>query len=293
MKRRILHLIGVASICLFFVSCSDDDDSKSSSTNMIIDHNCIDLSKIPSDAIEKAKKNLHVAFNNSWWHGSEIYYGMRELVGFKGSLYQIDDNPENGELHVDYRNAFGDIGNLEYHNDSSWYFATKETLVADTSIDVVIWCWENGLNEATSAKVDAYLSLMTKLETDYPKVKFVYMTGHLNGTTKVDNVYLRNEQIRKYCKEKNKILFDFADIESYDPDGKYYGDKLADDACNYDSDNDGKVDKNWAEDWQKAHTENTYWYDCGPEQTQPVNSNMKAFATWWMLARIAGWEGPK
>ena len=33
------------------------------------------------------------------------------------------------------------------------------------------------------------------------------------------NVNQRNEQIRNYARNNNKILFDFADIESFDPDG--------------------------------------------------------------------------
>ena len=57
------------------------------------------------------------------------------------------------------------------------------------------------------------------LETDYPKITFVYMTAHLDGSGADGNTNQRNEQIRAYCRANNKVLFDFADIESYDPDG--------------------------------------------------------------------------
>ncbi len=60
---------------------------------------------------------------------------------------------------------------------------------------------------------------MNQLETDYPDVTFVYMTGHLNGTGPEGNVNTRNNQIRNFCIENHKVLYDFADIESYDPDG--------------------------------------------------------------------------
>ena len=43
------------------------------------------------------------------------------------------------------------------------------------------------------------------------------MTGRLDGTGLNGTVNLRNEQIRNYARKHNKILFDFADIESYDP----------------------------------------------------------------------------
>lgn len=57
------------------------------------------------------------------------------------------------------------------------------------------------------------------------------MTGHLNGGSGPPdgNTFLRNEQIRQYCMQNNKILFDFADIESWDPDGNDHRDD--DDSC--------------------------------------------------------------
>ena len=81
----------------------------------------------------------------------------------------------------------------------------------------------------------------------------------------------------------------FADIESYDPDGDYFGDKLVNDACDYDSNGDGIRDKNWAVDWQNAHPGERY--DCASAHSQPLNANMKAYAAWWLWARLAGWDG--
>jgi len=80
---------------------------------------------------------------------------------------------------------------------------------------------------------------MNDLERDFPDVHFVYMTGHLDGTGLTGNLHLRNEQIRNYCRENKKILYDFADIECYNPDGTYFGSRKPDDACAYDTNNDG------------------------------------------------------
>ncbi len=99
---------------------------------------------------------------------------------------------------------------------------------------------------------------------------------------------LRNEQIRQYCKANNKILYDFEDIESYDPDGTYYGNKRPTDNCDYDSNNDGVTDKNWAIDWQNSHTINVDWYDCSSAHSQPLNANRKAYAAWYLWAKLAG-----
>ena len=51
------------------------------------------------------------------------------------------------------------------------------------------------------------------------------MTGHLDGTGPSGNLYARNDQIRDYCVANGKVLFDFADIESWDPGGVYYPDE--------------------------------------------------------------------
>jgi hypothetical protein len=45
------------------------------------------------------------------------------------------------------------------------------------------------------------------------------MTGHLDGTGLTGNLNISNEQIRNHCRINKKFLLDFADIESYNPDG--------------------------------------------------------------------------
>jgi len=137
-----------------------------------------------------------------------------------------------------------------------------------------------------------YLAPMTQLETDYPGINFVYMTGHLDGTGVAGNLHIRNEQIRTYCHNNGKILYDFADIESYDPDGLVnYMTLFANDNCDYDSDDNGSLDANWAINWQNSHTLTVDWYDCNAVHSQSLNGNQKAYAAWHLWARISGWNG--
>jgi hypothetical protein len=137
--------------------------------------------------------------------------------------------------------------------------------------------------------IDNYLAPMTQLESDYPNVKFVYMTGHLDGSGSTGNLNVRNQQIRNYCQTNNKVLFDFADIESYDPDGLVnYMELGANDNCDYDSSGNSR---NWAIRWQNTHTENVDWYSCSAAHSQPLNGNRKAYAAWWLWARLTGWSG--
>ena len=103
-------------------------------------------------------------------------------------------------------------------------------------VNVIIWSWCGQASGYTQQDmIDKYLAPMTQLEADYPGIKFVYMTGHLDGGGSAGNLNLRNQQIRDYCTANNKILFDFADIESYDPDGTTnYMLLNANDGCDYD-----------------------------------------------------------
>ncbi len=58
-----------------------------------------------------------------------------------------------------------------------------------------------------------------------------------------------------------------------------------------DSDGNGSPDKNWATEWQNSHSRGVDWYTCGSAHSEPVNANQKAYAAWWLWARLAGWDG--
>lgn len=265
-------------------------DASSGLKNAIIaDHHNATLSKlknIPSEWIEKAKTTLHIVYGHTS-HGSQVTDGMTGLVKFSGSEYSWNSGGSGGAL--DLRNTPGsfktDLG------DSSWASITRSYLKNNSDVNVVMWSWCGQVSGASESYINNYLKAMTQLEEDFPGVRFVYMTGHTDGTGVSGNLHIRNEQIRKYCRENNKILFDFADIESYDPDGNYYLDKAVNDGCHYDSDGNGSRDKNWAESWQNTHKLNEDWFHCSSAHSQPLTANMKAYAAWYMFARIAGWDG--
>lgn len=259
------------------------------SSPVIVDHRCTRLSLIPEDKITAAKSQLHIAYGHTS-HGSQLTTGMTGLVDFKGGLYAWNSGGAGGALDLRDQPFSGaaDLGNPDR---TAWETATRAYLNAHPDVNVIIWSWCGQVSSATAADIDTYLGLMNGLEADYPGVKFVYMTGHLDGGGLTGNLHLRNEQIRNYCRANNKILYDFADIETYDPSGTYFGDKIPDDACGYDSDGDGARDRNWAQEWQAAHAEGVDWYGCDSAHSEPVNANQKAYAAWWLWARLAGWQG--
>ena len=289
MKDHSLFL----SICLMIIiftflnSCKTSTEPISNVGSMRIDHTKAKLSLLSSEEIENAKSKLHIAYGHTS-HGSQIISGMEGLITFKGSLYSFNNGGSDGSLDLRDRPFSGasDLGNPDR---TAWATATRNYLENNPDINVVIWSWCGQVSSASEEDINTYLNLMSQLESDYPSVKFVYMTGHLDGSGEVGNLNIRNEQIREYCREHNKLLYDFADIESYDPDSDTdYMSLNANDGCYYDSDGNGSRDANWALEWQNSHIEGVDWYDCSSAHSQPLNANLKAYAAWNLWTLLAG-----
>lgn len=263
-----------------------------SENSMIIDHQCVDLDQIPAEWINEAKAVLHIAYGHTS-HGSQIISGMTGLMEWKGDLYAWDDGGRlNGALDLDDYAFSSDRHDLGHNGDLKWEELTRDYLKdpVNSDVNVVVWSWCGGVSDNTTEGIDVYLNTMHQLEVDYPHIVFVYMTGHADGTGETGNLHILNQRIRDYCLTNNKVLYDFYDIECYDPDGNYFGDKLVNDNCDYDSDGDGSRDANWAKDWQNSHIKGIDWYASESAHSQPLNANMKAYAAWGLWARIAGWE---
>ena len=296
MKRRNLAVLrALVGLAVLFGAVTT-----AAAQAIIVDHTCARLDPVPAEAVQRARETLHIAYGHSS-HGSQIVQGMQALVAFMDAK-KADPFPDNafafnhggagGALDLRDRPFSGatDLGNP---NRTAWSAATRSYLAAHPETNVIVWSW-CGQVAGSEADIDAYLAQMSALERDFPAVRFVYMTGHLAGTGVAGKVNVRNNQIRAYCRDNGKILYDFADIESYDPDGLInYMERRANDACDYDSDGDGTRDRNWATEWQASHVQGVDWFDCRAAHSQPLNGNRKAYAAWWLWARLAGWAGPE
>lgn len=256
---------------------------------IVADHKCIDINIVSAEWAERAKKELHIAYGHTS-HGSQITYGLLGMTYFKGEPFTyLGGNPEGS---LDLRdNPFGGEKDLGNPDNKTWAIETEKYLRKNKDINVVMWSWCGQLSGADDKFVQTYLDQMQALENEFPNVIFIYMTGHLDGTGEEGVLWQNNNKIREFCLDNNKVLFDFADIESYNPDGEYFGDKYSNDGCWYDSNNDKTPDKNWAQEWQNTHKEGVHWYDCYSAHSEPINANMKAAAMWWLLARICGYTG--
>jgi uncharacterized repeat protein (TIGR01451 family) len=255
----------------------------------IIDHTCTDLSQVPDYWIEQAKAVLRVSYGHTS-HGSQPITGMGVLeANTPSGLYDFNTNGSvtAGVLSIVDGVPDGDLGAPDR---TTWEARTRSYLNgAGSGRNVVVWSWCGQVSSATPTDIQTYLNLMNGLEQDYPNVTFVYMTGHLDGGGLEGNLNLRNEQIRQYCRNNNKVLFDFADIESYDPDGSEFLSRYANDECWYSC---GAGSCNWADQWCAAHGSDPLCDSCSCAHSRALNCNLKARAFWWMMARIAGWSGP-
>lgn len=253
---------------------------------IVADHTCTGIEKVPSEFIEKAKAHFQVAYGHTS-HGSQIVSGMQALAQSNPDRFGFAPDGNGKDLSLRDRTPEGDLGNPDR---TGWAQRTRDLLNGpgkDRSL--VMWSWCGQASSASEKDIATYLDLMSGLEKEFPNVRFVYMTGHLDGSGKEGNLNRRNEQIRDYCRKNGKILFDFADIESFEPDGLVnFMESNADDGCNYRANG---ASRNWANEWLAKNPAHGIALPDTAAHTEPLNAALKGRAFWWMMARLAGWNG--
>lgn len=225
----------------------------------VADHTAIArFDSIPAAVFQEIRDEFSGYFGHTS-HGGQLIAGM-------GMLAAVDETKYDAPAIVEVASDLGELGSLV------WNTQTRQWLALHPETNLVIWSWCGGASTNTPEGIAIYLDAMDRLETDFPAIVFVYMTGHLDGTGVDGVLYRNNNLIRDYCRSNDKVLYDFADIESWDPDGNYYPDES--DACG------------WCLDWCATHS----CADCGLcEHSHCFNCEQKGKAFWWLLATLRGW----
>jgi hypothetical protein len=258
---------------------------------VIIDHKCVDFDRIPAEYIDKARGDLKIAYGHTS-HGSQITTGMNAIEKyFDGGIYSWSHDGSGGSLHM-FEGSGYQQGWLDHDcGYSGWADKTRDYLDNHSECNVIMWSWCGQVNDVDLQGL--YLDPMEKLEEDYPDVVFIYMTGHVEGLGPDGSLRAANDKIRDFCSQNNKVLFDFADIERYDPDGEVdYQEYNVTDRCIYHTD---AGQRNWATEWLNNNSDHLLAKisaECGNcAHSISLNCVMKGVAAWHMWARLAGWEG--
>ncbi len=291
---------------------------------IVTDHTAIKaFDRIPDEWIEAAKQLTYYYARRS--HGAQITAGM-DFLEQKNPKYRhrVKTHYEGGPgLPKQGRpiavRSYDDGAGEMYHPSGYWedpvgLDRTRKVLRLNGGrmFNFTVWTWCDQLiskdrRNPNRPFVASYLRSLEKLESEFPEVIVVYNTAHTwtgDKNSIYPNLAANNRKIREYAIRHNKVLFDFENLDTHDPNGvPHFG---TSDECD------------WCIGWCKRHPEDCPKpaSSCGlkdrtgkclrlpdcrhsggtakpgtDDYFRKYNCVHKAKAFWWMMARMVGWDG--
>lgn len=242
---------------------------------LVVDHACVDAADavVPKDALTAARA-LRVVFGHQSV-GFDVLRGLRGLAEADADRYALEIEPRVRVEWYARRRGVGEFV-LGQNGDALGKVDAFAARVRDGLGDVVDvammkLCYADLTERADPKAIFArWKGAYEDLERAFPKVRFVWWTVPVPLPERcADRRTELNDLIRAYVRANGKTLLDVADLESHAPDGKAVthaggGEKLFE----------------------------GYARDAGGHLND-VGAQRVARAWWWLMARIAGWAGPK
>ncbi len=330
-NARLIVVIAFFSVACSSIFCgggssggSNDQEAGKVADYSIAKESVLDA--IPDEYINKARTTLHVAYQHTS-HGTHVSYGVYGLQDYKTGYYKgmfdvtqnastadpdkLDLHDCDGNYNQFLANNVSDLSNgVDGTGTPAFVTATEAYLDNDANkdINVVMWSWCSIHNHDISRYLTGMQTLIDEYKAGGSKnravpVTFIFMTGHAAAAEfegedgNNDGAGLPHDQqklIVDYCNAHGYYCLDYYSIDTHDMNDVYHA-KADDDG------NDASTGVNFYTTWQSSHTLGTDWFEAkdapggtvrtAEHNNQHITANRKAYAFWYILARIAGWNG--